>query len=267
MASYKTLDSITTRIPISRCNMEELAAYQRTVEPRGGVLFARTQERVQKDAARKEIIDLFKNESWPGHLSILTMPGLDWAFERAVLGWREGKWMSLESPQRTKFYSIENDRAIYFAAINNNKMPGRLTPNALLSVESPPYFAEQAIKTKFIKRFYLGNIDNLMEESLRDLNPMRFDAAWLDYTGQLSIKRLNTIAAFYERIVNRVLIVTVLKARWDRDTSNAIERAGGHSAWLRSHLPGEVLHDLDYLDSSAMTQLAIRKVSWRSALV
>jgi len=268
MSNVKTIDGITRHIPISRCNVEELAAYQRTAEPSGGVLFARSKERVEKDAARTRIVELLKRDVWPEHLTILTMPGIEWKFERELLGWREGKWSRLEVPAHTRFISIENDRAIYFAAINSSRMPGRLTPNALLSVKSPPYFAEQAVKTKFVKRFYLANVDSLMEEALRDVNPYPYDVVWLDYTGPISIKRLNIIAAFYQRIVRRMLIVTVLKARWDRDTSAAIERAGGHSQWLRKYLPGEVLHDLDYQDTaSPMTQLAIRRVRWQSPLV
>jgi len=252
--------------PLHKCDVEELASYVAVAKPTGGVLFARNREREAKDAARAEILALLKNDVWPQHLSILTMPGLDWTFERDLLGWREGKWMRLENPLRTKIFSIENDRAIYFAAINNNRMPGRLTPNSLLSVKSPPYFAEQAIKTKFIKRFYLANVDALMEEALRDLNPMLFDVVWLDYLGPLSIKRLNTIAAFYKRIVKSILVVTALKARWDKDTGAAIAHAGSHSQWLREHLPGEVLHDLDYQDVSPMIQFAIRREHWRSCL-
>jgi hypothetical protein len=267
MSGYKTIDGVTARIPVARCNVEELAAYQRSVEPSSGVLFARTKERTQKDEARQHIIELLKPDVWPQHLTILTMPGLDWTFERDLFGWREGKWLRLQNPLRTRIFSVENDRAIYFAAINNNRMPGRLTPNALLSIKAPPYFAEQAVKTPFVKRFFLANVDNLMEEALRDLNPRHYDVAWLDYTGPLSIKRLKTIAAFHERIVDYLLVVTALKARWDRDTSAAVERAGGHSLWLRKHLPGEVLHDLEYQDTVPMAQFAVRKVRWKSPLV
>jgi hypothetical protein len=260
MSGFKTIDGITERIPLNRCNMEEIAAYQRSAEPSGGVLFARTkgEQRREKSTARQLIIDLLKPDVWSHNLTILTMPGIEWEFERNLIGWREGKWAHrLEAPTRTNIWSIENDRAIYFAAID--KMPGRLTFNALLSVGKAPYFAVHSVKTKFVKGFYLANVDKLMEEALRDLNPRHYHVVWLDYTGPLSIARLKTIAAFYERIVDQILIVTALKARWDRDTSAAVERAGGHSQWLRKHLEGTILHDIEYQDTVPMAQFAVRK--------
>ena len=55
-------------------------------------------------------------------------------------------------------------------------------------------------------------------------------------------------------------LVTALKARWNKDTSHAIERAGGHGAWVLRHLHGDVLHDIEYQDGpSPMHQIALRK--------
>ena len=168
MGGYRTIDGVAEHKPLSRCNMEEIAAYQRAIErrghghgPSGGVMFARTEEREQKEQARKLILRLCGGIEWPGRLTILTMPGLDWMFERQLLGYRETKWTTqMEHPARTRIYSIENDRAIYYGAID--KMPGRLTHNALLSVKSPPYFAQHSVKTLFVKRFYLADVDHLM---------------------------------------------------------------------------------------------------------
>ena len=272
MGGYRTIDGVAEHKPLARCNMEEIAAYQRAIErrghghgPSGGVMFARTEEREQKEQARKLILRLCGGVEWPGRLTILTMPGLDWMFERQLLGYRETKWTTqMEHPARTRIYSIENDRAIYYGAID--KMPGRLTRNALLSVKSPPYFAQHSVKTLFVKRFYLADVDHLMQEALRDRDPFHYDVAWLDYTGPLSLERIKLIAAFFKHCVDRILIVTALKARWNRDTSNAIERAGGHPQWLRAHLPGEVLHDIEYQDTVPMEQYAIRKINWTSPL-
>ena len=86
-----------------------------------------------------------------------------------------------------------------------------------------------------------------------------WDAVWLDYTGPLTKERLKLISNFYESSVHSVLVVTALKARWNRETSDAIARCGGHSEWLCKHLQGEVLHDLEYFDTSPMAQFAIRK--------
>ncbi len=253
MSSYKTIGQITSYKPLSRCDSEELAAHQRGVAAHGGVLFARGRDREGKDAARQQVLDLFVPAAWECHLSMLTMPGLEWRFERLLLGHREPGWTSRKPwPMRTKITAIENDRAIYYSAAAT--MPGMETRDALAQVRLAPPFAEHAVKTKYIKRFYFGNVDDLMAQP----TDWRCDAAWLDYTGPMSVERLNLIARFYQASVRRILIVTALKARWNKATSAAITKAGGHSEWLRAHLPGEVLHDLEYNDTSPMAQIAVR---------
>lgn len=237
--------------PLYRCDVEELAAIQQ-VRPSGGMLFARNPDREQKDAARQQIIDLFTIDAHPDTLSILTMPGLDWRFERKLLGKREGDWMRKAGPQKTRITSIENDRFIYYSAAH--QIPGINTKRALTVHLTPEPFAERTIKTKFITKFHFANVDDLMAETTEG-----WDAAWLDYTGPLTVERLKLIAAFYERSIRGTLIVTALKARYNKDTAAAILRAGGHSEWVRKHLPGEVLHDIEYFDTSPMAQIAVRK--------
>lgn len=243
-ASYK---------PLYRCDVEELAAMQQ-VRPSGGVLFARNPDREQKDAARQQIIDLFTWEARPEPLSILTMPGLDWRFERKLLGKREGDWMRKAGPQNTRVTSIENDRFIYYSAVH--KMPGTDTKRPLVVHLEAEQFAERTVKTKFISKFHFANVDDLMAETTES-----WDAVWLDYTGPLTVERLRLIERFYERSVRDTLVVTALKARYNKETGLAVLRAGGHSQWLRKHLPGEVLHDLEYFDTSPMAQIAVRKAS------
>ena len=258
--SYRRIGQITEYRPVSRLNMEELAAYQRGLtDPSGGVLFARTKARDEKDLARQRILDLFGPQAWPDNLRMFTMPGIHWRFERILLGMREQGWMKFKpKPKHTYFTAVENDRAIFHAAIG--MMPGVHTPNALVQTIKPQPFCEAGVKTKYAALFF-ANVDDLMPQPWNN----GWDAAWLDYTGPMSVQRLNIIADFYRRCVRKVMIVTVLKARWDRDTSVAIERAGGHAAWLRKHLPGDVLHDIEYQDTVPMAQIAVRKL-WRSPL-
>lgn len=254
MSNFKTLRQVTSYKPLRNCNMEELAAAYQQTSPTGGVLFARNNiDREQKEAARQRIIDLFAPSAWHGPLDILTMPGVDWRFERKLLGSRERTWMTkLQKPKRTFITSMENDRAIYYSAVAN--MPGLDTRNALTKIQKPASFAEQSIKTKFISGgFHFGNVDDLMLET-----SWQWHAVWLDYTGPMTVKRLKLIERFYHRSVRHTLIVTVLKARWTKETSAAIEKAGGHSEWLCKHLPGHVLHDLEYNDTSPMAQFAVR---------
>ena len=248
--TFKTIGQVASYKPLYRCNIEELAAMQH-VRPSGGMLFARNPDREEKDAARRQILDLFTQEKWPKHLSILTMPGLDWRFERKLLGKREGDWMRYAGTQRTTITGAENDRFIYYSAATT--MPGLNTKRALTKILPPEKYAERTISTKFISRFHFANIDDLMVETTQ-----AWDAVWLDYTGPLTKERLKLIESFFHRSVRSTLIVTALKARWNRETSDAITRAGGHSEWLRKHLPGDVLHDLEYFDTSPMAQFAVR---------
>ena len=249
--TFKSLRQVATYKPLYRCNIEELAAMQH-VRPSGGMLFARNSDREEKDAARRQILELFTFDAWPGTLRILTMPGLDWRFERKLLGKREGNWMRKAGPSRTTITAVENDRYIYYSAATT--MPGLHTKRALTRFEPAPSFAERTIRTKFIQRFHFANVDDLMLEATE-----KWDAVWLDYTGPLTKERLKLISQFYETSVRGILVVTALKARWNRETSDAIARCNGHSEWLQKHLPGEVLHDLEYFDTSPMAQFAIRR--------
>ncbi len=251
MYNGRSIGQVAYKKPLRLCNLEELAAIQH-VRPSGGMLFARNPDREEKDAARQQILDLFSFDAYPGSLRILTMPGLEWRFERKLLGKREGDWMRKAGSARTNITSVENDRYIYYSA--STTMPGLHTKRALTRAEPAPSFAERTMRTKFIQAFHFANIDDLMVESTQT-----WDAAWLDYTGPLSVERMKIIKDFYQRSVRQTLIVTSLKARWNRETSFAVERAGGHSEWLRNNLDGEVLHDLEYFDTSPMAQFAVRK--------
>jgi hypothetical protein len=261
--SFKTLRQVTNYKPVSKLGMEELAQRQTEIEPSGGILFARNADGEQKTAARQLVLDLFAGDKWPGPLNMMTLPGLHWRFERKLLGMREIGWMQRRKPRRTHFTGVENDRAIFFGAAT--QIPGLTTPDALIwPVNRDRFpFAENAIKTRYAS-FFFANVDDMLAHdwkpaAYREAHMVGWDAAWLDYTGPMSVERLRAVAKFYERFVRSTLIVTVLKARWNRDAVGAIDRAGGHSAWLRKHLPGEVLHDIEYTDTSPMAQFAVRR--------
>jgi hypothetical protein len=258
--TYKSLDQVAYKKPLIHCNMEELAARQQVIGPRGGVLFARGIDGAEKTAARERVLELFTPEAWPRNLSLVTMPGVQWRFERKLLGAREVGWLRKSKPRWTRFMGFENDRAIYFASVA--QMPGLHTPDSELKRIKHYSFAEMGVKT-FYASFFFANIDDMMMLDGWD----GWDAAWLDYTGPLTVERLALIQRFYTRHIRHILVVTALKSRWNEKTTRAVERAGGHSQWLRSHLAGEVLHDLEYFDTSSMAQFAVRKIQWTSPLV
>jgi hypothetical protein len=249
--------------PVAQLNMEELAGRQRGIKPSGGVLFARNGDGDEKTLARELVLDLFTPANWPGNLHMVTMPGVQWPLERKLLGAREDGWLRKARPRRTYFTSCENDRAIFFASVA--QMPGLHTQGAeVKQITKYASFAERAVKTRYASLFF-ANVDDFMMHSGWDGG---WDAAWLDYTGPLTVERLRIIKVFYERYVNSILIVTSLNGRFSDATVKAITRAGGHSQWLRQHLEGDVLHDVEYFDTSSMLQFAVRKFrEWKCPLV
>jgi hypothetical protein len=268
--SYKSIGQVANYKPLTALGMEELAARQRLIQPSGGVLFARNADGEEKMKARQLVIDLFTLDKWDRPLHMITMPGLLWRFERKLLGLRERGWMQLWYPRQTYFNGVENDRSIYFAAVP--EMPGLHTPRSTLKRTRPYPFSEMGVKTRYASYFF-ADVDDMMsynwevhsllngkpdyvpEEKYQD----GWHAAWFDFTGPISLTRLAIIKHFYEKYIDEILIVTALNARWDRETSRAITKAGGHGELLRKYLTGEVLHDIKYTDTSPMAQFAVRK--------
>jgi hypothetical protein len=249
----KGIGEVANYKPLARCGMEELAARQRSITPSGGVLFARNTDREEKAAARQLVLDLFHPDRWGPSLRILTMPSVHWRFERKLLAMRQPGWMRDAKPRGTYFTGVENDRSIFFAAVA--QMPGLHTPRAVVKQVKNNYpFAEMGIKTNY-GSFFFANVDDFVTHEWDG----GWEAAWLDFTGPLTAVRLRKIKRFYERHVSGVLIVTALKARWHKDDSEAIKKAGGHTEWVRRYLDGEVLHDLEYCDTAPMVQVALRK--------
>ncbi len=239
--------------PLSRCSIDELAAQQQMNERRqrqyGGVMFARREDDSEKAAAREAILDLLTLDRKPEPLSVLTMPGLHWTFEVALMKRRDPHWRNQQAIERTRFTCVENDRFIYYSA--TTKMPGN--KHCCLRTLDRPDYAERAMGQGVVDRFIFANVDDLIQSG------ESFDVAWLDYTGPLSIDRMKLIERFWRESVRDTLIVTSLKARWNKDTSLRIERHGGLIEWQRARLPGRVLHEIEYQDGSPMAQFAVSK--------
>lgn len=245
--------------PLTRCNIEELAAHQSAIDRRngrygGGIAFARKDETPEKDVARRHILQLLDTRAMPGHITVLTMPGLSWKLEFDLLAQREPGWTKNHWTQRTRLQCVENDRFIYYSA--TTKMPGNKHGFVLRTHDRPAY-AEREVGNDAIDRFTFANVDDLMAEG-RDT----FDAAWLDYTGPLTVKRLETIAKFYRERIRSTLIVTSLKARYSHEVERAAARHGGYCEWAVHPFADSIgLHAIEYQDgASPMFQFACRKV-------
>src|SRR5580658_3991911 len=157
----KSIGEVANYKPISQCGLEEIAMQQINMKPSGGILFARKTEREEKDRARQKILDLFSGSHRYKGLSILTMPGLDWKFERKLLGKREGDWMHKKGPHRTYLTCVENDRSIYHAALL--RMPGLQQKDSVNVCLPPTPFCEKSVRNRWIGRFFFANVDDLMQ--------------------------------------------------------------------------------------------------------
>ncbi len=257
MSTMRSVHEIAEYKPLTSCGMEELAIHLITAPVTGGIAFARKSDREQKDIARTMIIDLFTPIMWPTGLNILSMPGLEWKFERKLLGKREGDWFRKPSPHRTYITAIENDRAIYHGGLVN--MPGLQQEGSINKVLPATKFAERVVRNTWVNRYFFGNVDDLMREQPEE---HKYDAAWLDYTGPMSLERAHLINKFFDNSIRSTLVLTNLKARWNAHTSAQIANCGSYESWaektfLREH---ELLHYIEYQDGpSPMAQLAMRK--------
>jgi len=250
---YNTLGKRTNYKPNMPWGLDELTSSRQLERgTEGGVLFARKGDGDEKASARQLVLNIF-HQRMKSRLQMLTMPGVNWKFERKLFGIREGDWMNKPNPQRTYFITAENNRAIFSASLH--KIPGM--HRSIIKETKPKPFAEIGFKSSFASHYFC-NVDDLM--AYDKWREGKFTAAWLDYTGPLNTERLDIIKRFYDRHLRRgILIVTALKARWNMATVNAIDNAGGYFEWLQQHLDGDVLHNIEYMDTSPMAQFAVAR--------
>lgn len=243
--------------PLTRCSVDELAVHQRARDRRGahvtgGIAFARKESTDEKAAARAEILRLLTPSFMPGPISVLSMPGLGWAFEQELLARREQCWTKSRRVQRTRLLCVENDRFVYYSAAT--KMLGNKHGLVLRNMERPSY-AERCMGNGIVDRFAFANVDDVIA------GDECFDVAWLDYTGPLTVERLRLIEVFYRRRVRSMLVVTVLKARWNKEVERAARPHGGYCEWAVSPFHDAIgLHAIEYQDgASPMFQFACQK--------
>ena len=241
---------------IHELTIDELASRQIGLRSRSsGVQYARKTVWDEKMKARYKVLSLCSKKNYGTHgLSILTMPGLHWEFERLLLNAREGRWWVKKNPiKRTYICAIENDPAVYRAMFK--AMPGLHSENSFLTViKNVPMYAAHSVCNRIIKRFLNCDFFNMAPGYEHE-----FDAAWLDFTGPVTDERMQVIQEFYKRNVRKTLIVTALASRFDQATNIELFEAGSLENWFQKCLPGKVEHCFKYKDSVPMIQYAVSK--------
>lgn len=226
-------------LALHEMSTEQLAEHRWLTEATGGLKYARIQQTKSKESARAQILSLFSRRAWPRSLSIMTMPGLKWIFERQLLSGREGqrafedKW-----PRRTFICAIEEDEAIYRGSMK--WMPGS---HALCRCDSPPG-ATSSYRTQQVVRYHRMALEDYVDSSEHEI-----DAAWIDLHGCVTVQQLAAIERLYRTRIINTLVVT---ATFGRSFTSRPETI--------LSFPGNIpLHAFTYNDTSPMFQVAIRK--------
>lgn len=238
----------------SDSDMETLAAIAR-VSDTPGLNFARASQhegsRKMKDDARSQVLSALSPAVWPGSLSILTMPGVQWRFERLLLKKRETEEALVNGkPRRTFITAIEREAPIYTAALLD--IPG--WPRGIKHLPGDLPLAGCSLRTEIISRFHLMKFEEFAAVSKAD-----FGAAWLDFTGPLTIDLLEAVRIFWPH-VRRRFTVTFLDARYCKRVGARLNTAGGAAALLQVICPNSTLiKDHKYQDGVPMRQVTLKR--------
>lgn len=225
---------------------ESAAAANLRTKPSTGMLIARKLHgggaTPMKSQARALLIKHYRDRAWPRPLQILTLPGLKWSFERALVGAREagrrgttvqsGRYLQPIPSATTEIWATESDPAIFKASLH--WMPGRpITVCSAWCVETP-----------FVRQYRFGDIEDVLEHS-----PVVFDAAWLDFSGALTERRLRALKTFWCSSLRHSMTVTFLAAR-TMSREQAVHE-------LAACLPGHT--EIEHLRYEAMEHLMFGK--------
>lgn len=240
---------------LSELSMEHLAGHLnrhcRTSRP--GHNFAIKAERPEKAAARRSVLSLFSLRNWPSGLSILTMPGMYWNFEKQLLANRERKRVLTTSQcaKSTFIAAIERDEAIYRAALKE-------IPGGAFGINSVPCFDYETACcfTPHIARFRRCSFEDYAKGAA---GHPPIDAAWLDFNGQITEARIAAICDIWPRI-RRYLIITCSEAHASARIGQIVKGAGSYGEMWRCLLPeSAIVEQRRYRDTSVMNQCILRK--------
>lgn len=265
--------------PLAEMTMQELASWASCLsKATPGMLYARKMNYTEKEKARVAVLRLFSGRDRPKGLSIVTMPGITWGFERMLLLMRERRPYALgdggRKTKRTYIEAIERDESIYRASLN--WIPGGGDSLAQLpELEGKP----MAIRTYAVSRYHRISFEDYVDAWWHQPH----DAAWLDFNGPITSQRMEKIGRFWRDKIRWRMVITWMNARYDAEAIRQIgevkEHAGASStallnnvsvglgrdaldwveATLRQCASIRVLHRMSYRDTSPMLQLAVEK--------
>lgn len=132
-----------------------------------GVAFARKSHltaMAAKNQARQRILDSMSRIEWPGKLSVLTMPGLEWIFENHLIDSRD--YESVKNSKRIKFRGAEANGLDFYLA----QLVRRLREAGIPFVG--PFPAPVKLKARHPFRRFIS-FTNLPQDFIFDL-PERF---------------------------------------------------------------------------------------------
>lgn len=234
---------------VARLSMEELAGRVWENQATRGVRYAQRPSDSEKCRARRRLVSLFHQVgggvSGRG-LALLTMPGLEWTFERDLLAIRESPKKLAEGtrgPRRTFIESIEADEAIYRASLK--WIPGHWS----IQHRDPIPGSTATLRTPIIQRYH-----RITFEDYAKVDAPMLDGAWLDFNGQLTDARLEGLARLWPRL-RKAMAVTVMMGR-----DKGLGGIGAREAAIRDAMPkGTVIDCRTYRDTVPMLQMMILK--------
>lgn len=264
---------------LAKMTMDELASWAACLgKATPGMSYARKMNYTEKEKARVAVLRLFSSRQWSKGLSIVTMPGITWGFERMLLLMRERRKRALgdlgRTPERTFIEAIERDEAIYRASIN--WMPGAAdTLSQLAAKDNKPL----ALRSYAITRYHKISFEDYVDAWWHRPH----DAAWLDFNGPLTSQRIEKVARFWRDKIRWRMVVTWMNARYDAEAIKQIGEVkehsdgadtllesnpsgGGCAVWswvekcLAVNVSTRVLHRMSYRDTSPMLQIAVEKI-------
>lgn len=208
-----------------------------------------------KNLARQRVLQSMNLIEWPDKLRVLTMPGLEWIFEKMLTGARDYSVVGDDfivhlngshNRQKTEIYSVEYDAPVFFGSV-------KWMPAIRLGLTQ---LSPHAVSTKGVKMYYFTDVETF----IGDPSCPEVDAAWLDFTGYMTPARLSKIRRFWRERCTWQLAITVLNARYPSGVKAHVLKHGSMDKWITNSLGGEVYDVHHYFDEhSAMLQIILRK--------